>query len=133
MTRCGYGTAATGIPISAPFKIDAVRLLGVAYSPNGKRIVVASTENTVRIWNVSRNTQDLLTAAKAYVPRCLTRVQRAAAFLDPEPPIWCIETGKWPYETDDWKAWLKYKRGGLRPPLPDTTEWQPWVAARKAE
>ncbi len=125
--------SATGIPISAPFKIDAVRLLGVAYSPNGKRIVVASTENTVRIWNVSRNTQDLLTAAKAYVPRCLTRVQRAAAFLDPEPPIWCIETGKWPYETDDWKAWLKYKRGGLRPPLPDTTEWQPWVAARKAE
>ncbi len=119
----------TGIPISAPVKIYDGRLLGVEYSPDGKRIVVVSTENTARLWNVRRSTHELLTLAKAYVSRCLTRAQRSAAFLDPEPPIWCIEMGKWPYETDDWKAWLKYKRGSLKPPLPDTTEWRPWVAA----
>jgi hypothetical protein len=54
------------------------------------------------------------------------------AFLDAEPPTWCIEMGKWPYHTQDWKVWLTYKRANASPPLPDTVEWQAWVAAHDA-
>src|SRR5262249_18667869 len=49
---------------------------------------------------------DLVDEAKQVSPRCLERSQRLEAFLDPEPPAWCIETGKWPYHTQDWKDWL---------------------------
>jgi hypothetical protein len=41
--------------------------------------------------------QDLVDAAKAAVPRCLTREQRVQFGLPPEPPKWCIEMHKWPY------------------------------------
>jgi hypothetical protein len=36
----------------------------------------------------------------------------------PSPPPWCIAMGKWPYHTQDWKDWLKYRRVNLNPPLP---------------
>ena len=62
--------------------------------------------------------QDLIDQAKDLVARCLTREQRIQAFLDPEPPAWCVEKEKWPYQTQEWKDWLKYKRAQLEPPLP---------------
>jgi hypothetical protein len=43
----------------------------------------------------------------------------------------CIEMGKWPYHTEDWKIWLKSNRTGANPPLPDTPQWQPWLANRE--
>jgi hypothetical protein len=67
---------------------------------------------------------------KRIVPRCLTRTRREQAFLDPEPPAWCIETEKWPYASQDWKDWLHSKQGNANPPLPDTPQWKPWRAAR---
>ena len=35
---------------------------------------------------------------KAEVPRCLTPEQRRSLFLAPEPPRWCIDMHKWPYD-----------------------------------
>ena len=58
------------------------------------------------------------------------RLQRAEAFLPPEPPAWCIEMVKWPYDTDDWRMWLRHRRAGANPPLPDTPQWKPWLAAQ---
>jgi hypothetical protein len=58
------------------------------------------------------DTQALVSAARAVVPRCLTLPQRRALFLPPEPPAWCIEMGKWPYNTHQWKQWLADKRAG---------------------
>ena len=63
-------------------------------------------------------TQALVSAAKADIPRCLTLAQRKAFFLPPEPPAWCIEMEKWPYDTPEWKQWLADTRAGKNPPLP---------------
>ena len=64
------------------------------------------------------NTQELVSHAKAAVPRCLTAAQRSAFFLSPEPPQWCIELEKWPYHTASWKQWLSDTRANKNPPLP---------------
>jgi hypothetical protein len=33
-------------------------------------------------------------------------------------PAWCIELGKWPYHTGEWKQWLADTRAGKNSPLP---------------
>jgi len=57
-------------------------------------------------------TQELVSHAKAAVPRCLIPAQRNSFFLPPEPPLWCIELEKWPYDTTAWKQWLNDSRAG---------------------
>jgi hypothetical protein len=39
---------------------------------------------------------------------------------------------KWPYHTQDWKDWLKFKRANSDPPLPDKPQWLPWIANHKS-
>jgi len=102
-----------------------------ALSPDGRRAVTTSGYGEGRIWRVFPATQDLVDAAKGAIPRCLTREQRTQAFLNPEPPAWCIEMEKWPYQSHDWKDWLKFKRAHANPPLPDTAGWKDWIAARR--
>ena len=85
----------------------------------GKRIVTASEDKRARVWDVVPDTQALISTAKAAVPRCLTLAQRKGFFLPPEPPAWCIEMAKWPYDTPIWKQWLADKRAGKNPPLPE--------------
>ncbi len=72
-------------------------------SPNenrdGNQIVTASSDRPIRNSPVFPTTQDLVDAAKAAVPRCLTKKQREDFGLPPEPPKWCAEMGKWPYAT----------------------------------
>jgi hypothetical protein len=116
------------------------------FSPDGKTVLTESGGPAFmklqgngtepwrgRLWLVFADAATMVEDAKARLPRCLTRAQRVAAFLDPEPPAWCIEMEKWPYATQDWKDWLKYKHTAANPPLPDTPEWKNWVSARKSK
>jgi hypothetical protein len=111
-------------------------VVSVAFSPVGARVVTASSDETARIWRVFSETATdhiAIDDARNIVPRCLTRARREQVFLDPEPPAWCIEMEKWPYHTQDWKDWLKFKRADANPPLPDTLEWQALVALRSSD
>ena len=110
----------TGNPISEPLTDHEDAVLSAAFSPDGKRMVTASRDRTARVWEIFANTQDMVTRAKAVVPRCLPPTQLTNFSLPPEPPLWCVEKGKWPYQTDAWKNWLREKRAGGSPPLPPT-------------
>jgi len=103
-----------------------------AFSPDGGRIVTSSN-STIWIWRVFRTTSELLDHGKRIVPRCLARGRREQAFLDPEPPFWCIEMEKWPYNTGDWKDWLRYRRASIAAPLPETAEWKQWRRGRESD
>ena len=106
--------AETGKPIGAPLT-HTDRVSSAAFSPDGNRIVTASSD-TARLWELITNTPELVARAKAAVPRCMTQEQRVAAFLNPDPPIWCIEMEKWPYQTQEWKSWLRNKRANTALP-----------------
>ena len=93
-------------------------MYSAAFSPDGTRIVTASKDKTARVWDVFPGTQAFVSAVKAAIPRCLTQGQRKAFFLPLEPPAWCIEMEKWPYDTATWKHWLADTRAGKNPPLP---------------
>jgi len=67
-----------------------------AFSADGERLVTASENRTARIWPVFMTMQALVDHAKSVVPRCLTPDQRRQAFLELEPPAWCIAEKKWP-------------------------------------
>jgi hypothetical protein len=110
--------AASGMPIGEPLKGHEGSVLSAAFSPDGTRIVTASSDGTARIWDIPGDTQALIAQVKAAIPRCLTPAQRKAFYLPPEPPAWCIEMGKWPYATPEWKQWLADKRAGKNPRLP---------------
>ena len=110
--------AETGKPISEPFTGHTNEVLSAAFSPDGKRIVTASRDGTARLWDIFANTQELVSRAKATIPRCLTPAQRRAFFLQPEPPLWCIEQEKWPYHIPEWQQWLSDTRAGKNPSVP---------------
>jgi hypothetical protein len=115
--------AMTGQPIATLIgHQDAV--LSAAFSPDGTRVVTASADTTARIWDIFAfaDTDELASHAKAAVPRCLTLEQRKDFFLPPEPPAWCIEMEKWPYDTPEWKQWFVDKRDGKNPPLPERAD-----------
>ncbi len=87
--------------------------------PDDKHAVTAPSDGTARLWDVFTDTQKLISAAKMVAPRCLTAEQREASFfLRAEPPAWCIEMAKWPYQTATWKEWLADERAGKNPRLP---------------
>jgi WD domain, G-beta repeat len=109
--------AESGKPIGEPLRGHEDAVFSAAFSPDGKHIVTTSKDQTARVWGIFPETQALVSAAKAAVPRCLTPAQRKIFFLPPEPPAWCIEMEKWPYNTPEWKQWLEEKRAGRDPPL----------------
>ena len=81
-------------------------------------IVTASDDETARLWRVFASTQDLVNAAKHHMQRCLTPLQRAHYFLLEVPLLWCVEHRLWPYQADDWQAWLAARKAGRDAPLP---------------
>ena len=89
-----------------------------AFSPDGKRIVTVSADKTARLWKIFEKPQELVVHGKAAAPRCPTAEQLADLPLPLEPPLWCIDKEKWPYQTHAWKPWLSEKRAGRSPPLP---------------
>ena len=89
--------AEAGKPIGEPLKGHADAVMSAEFSPDGKRILTTSTDGMVRLWKIFANTQELVSHAKAGIPRCLTAAQRDSFFLPPEPPQWCIDLKKWPY------------------------------------
>jgi WD40 repeat protein len=116
--------ATSGRPIAEPLREDdrPVRpVTSASFSPDGKQIVVAidTPESPLRIWYISADTAALVARAKEAVARCLTPRQRTDdLFLRSEPPAWCIELEKWPYNTPAWKQWLADVRAGKNPPVP---------------
>lgn len=75
----------------------AAPMWDAAFRADGERLVTASEDGTARIWPVFPTTQALVNHAKSLVPRCLTVDQRRLAFLELEPPAWCIVEKRWPY------------------------------------
>src|SRR5262249_31001242 len=98
-----------------------------AWSPNGRRILTASSDATARVWRMFATTDELIQAAKSLLPRCLTFDERRHYFLPDAPPAWCVERRLWPYHTDEWQAWLPKRRAwlatrdGPEPTLPKNT------------
>jgi len=94
-------------------------VLSAQFSPDGTRIVTASSDDTARLWRIFSTTQALVDYAKKNVPRCLTSVQRKQFHLSATLPAWCIDMGKYPYDTDEWRSWLREKRAGANPDMPN--------------
>lgn len=92
---------------------------------NGDRSIVAagladgpSNKQQVEEHRLSADTQELVDGAKAKVGRCLTPHERQQLLLDQEPPEWCVELKKSPYDTAPWHQWLEATRRGEMPKLP---------------
>jgi WD40 repeat protein len=94
------------------------------FSPDNRRVVTALANGALLIWTVFPTTSDAINTARKIIPRCLTRLERNEAFLDPAPQLWCVEMEKWPYNTKPWKDWLEQKAKGLNPDLPPAPEWR---------
>ena len=109
--------AATGAPV-AVLRVHEGSVYRAAFSPDGTRVVTASADKTARVSRVFLNTKDLIEQARQDVTRCLTSGERRQFFLPDEPPQWCIEMGKWPYSTPEWKDWLAAKVSGKVQLLP---------------
>jgi WD40 repeat protein len=92
---------------------------GIALTPDGARVVTGSDDMSARVWGLaqlrpspqqhqfdtSQAHQALMDQGKAVVPRCLTIEQRRSFLLRLWPPNWCVDLGKYPYDTKLWKAW----------------------------
>jgi WD40 repeat protein len=86
----GTRVAALKLPLDSHITMVSAECdLVCALQKNGKR----------RGWRIFPSTQSLVEHAKEIIPRGLTREQRHQVFLDPDPPAWCIEMDKWPYQS----------------------------------
>jgi WD40 repeat protein len=81
--------------------VHSERVFGVAFAPDGKSVLTASAEGAL-VWSLPTEAE-MIDLARKEVPRCLESRVREAAFLDPAPPLWCIEQSKWPYDEAKWK------------------------------
>ena len=99
-------------------------------TPDGTRIVVGYDSGLALVWPLAQfrpplrqhrfdtadNRQAVVDDAKRVVPRCLSINERKTLLLGPEPPHWCIDMRKYPYDTPYWKAW----RAGNEADMVDT-------------
>jgi hypothetical protein len=94
----------------------------IRFYPDRKRLLTGWSErdmSRLRIWRVLPTIDEMREFAKQAAPECLSPSRRKQFGLDPEPPRWCIDMAKPPYETSEWKQWLADKLAGKKPPLPD--------------
>ena len=109
-------------------------VLDAEFNFDGTYLALA-VESRISVWNIEWRLDEQIKKARKNVPRCLTIAQRKEYYLSTEPPRWCItgagleaETDpskwkpKWPYRTDEWKAWLVAKDRGEEVELPKSSE-----------
>jgi WD40 repeat protein len=82
------------------------------------QVLTASYDRTARLWRIFKRTDELIEFAKRSVARALTREQLESDFNDVAPPIWWVETEKWPYDSGEWQLWLAEKKAGRNVPVP---------------
>jgi len=92
---------------------------GVAFSPDGTRVLTGSHDNTAGLWSVFKSAQALIDTVRTSVPRCLTPVQREAFHLGTSPPRWCYERNLWPFADRG----QSYTEGGSPPYGPPPPTW----------
>jgi WD40 repeat protein len=71
-------------------------MMDASFSLDGARVLTVSMDRVARLWSVPLSTGDLITRAKARVPRCLTAGQRELFHLPATVPEWCHTLAKWP-------------------------------------
>jgi tetratricopeptide (TPR) repeat protein len=99
----------------------------VAMSADGRRLFTASGGQIMRVSPMGLNAADLIADLRPAVPRCLTTAERSSLNLSSMPPAWCFDMDKWPYGSRAWKIWRAHKDDSEAPPLPDSSEWFPWI------
>jgi WD40 repeat protein len=97
--------------------LAGTKTVPMAFDPSGSRVLFLY-ENDAHAWSFIPSVQDMLDNARDYVPSCIAPASRSDFYLADEPPAWCIERGKKPYDTEDWKQWLADKKAGKTSPMP---------------
>lgn len=109
--------ATTGQPLleaSSPPRVSAVTV-----TPDGHRIVAVAGYRRVSIWDTDTLRRprvrrggpapeilpSLVERARRDVARCLSIGERIEFVLNLAPPAWCIDLGKYPYNSKQWTAW----------------------------
>jgi hypothetical protein len=87
------------------------------FDASGKTLLIERPGQTFA-WSVFPNTESLIEAARASAPACVAPADREKFYLPAEPPDWCIEMRKTPYDTDNWRQWLAARKAGAHPPMP---------------
>ncbi len=73
----------------------------------------------MRVWRIFHSIEELKSYAKNTVPECIALEDRRIRGLDAEPPRWCIDLSKPPFDSREWKEWLRDKDAGEERPLPN--------------
>ena len=110
---------ATGSPVAVIANL-AYEVSTVSFNDDGTELVTGANSGSPERWRVFPATIDIVRYAEKVVPRCLTPRQRVQYSVEPEPPRWCIEWQKWPYDTQAWKRWLAAKDNGHPVPMPES-------------
>jgi hypothetical protein len=55
-------------------------------------------------WTVFSSTQQLIDAGRAFTTSCIAPNERRGFSLPDEPPDWCVELHKQPYQSAEWQS-----------------------------
>jgi hypothetical protein len=73
-------------------------------------------------WTVFSSTQQLIDMGRALTTSCIAPNERRSFSLPDEPPDWCVELRKQPYQSPEWQSWLEARRRKANPPLPTSPD-----------
>lgn len=106
--------------IVATIQAASETIVEAVFDESGRGIQSLLKSGKTVFTKVTAQKTELVELAKQKLPRCLTPKQRRQHFLSKEPPIWCVELRKWPYDSYQWREWLAAKKSGKRVALPKT-------------